>query len=143
MLSIVKISRSHRETTHSGLNRSTTGRTFFLKKSVQAEITVHTIRLCPFLALEFVRHTLPFLVLNLTRCNPPALCFIVRARPHCTRTRWKMERDRSIARKIYRVIRLNAYRVAVCIARSLYRSFPYSARLRRFSITCNDDTIRR
>jgi len=44
------------------------------------EITVHTICLSPFLALELVRHTLPFLVLNLTRCSP-TLCFIIRD-PH-------------------------------------------------------------
>lgn len=82
-----------------------------------AEITVHTIRLSPFLALELVRHTLPFLVLNLTRCSPPRVMFYSpRSAPSDASERvqgipcirWKMKRGYSIACKIYRVIRPNA-----------------------------------
>jgi len=64
----------------------------FLRKSVRAEITVHTICLSPFLALEPVRHTLPFLVLNLIRCNPRVMFYsprsAPRARPREPAGRW-------------------------------------------------------
>lgn len=46
-----------------------------------AEITVNAIRLSPLLALELVRHTLPFLVLNLTRCSPRVMFYSPRSAP--------------------------------------------------------------
>lgn len=95
-----------------------------LKRTIRVKITVYTLVLA-FLAPEPTRHTLPFLVLNLTRCNPYVMFYSPRSAPppsarlQHTRTRWKMKRGHSIACKIYRVIRLNAtdaYRDAVCIA---------------------------
>lgn len=83
-------------------------------------------------------HTLPFLVLNLTRCNPYVMFYSPWSVPppharayNIRESVGQMKRGHSIACKIYRVIRLNATGVSGHrIHRTMYVHF-HTARLRR------------